>query len=141
MRAHVIKDGIVVNTIVVDSLDDTPPIDADEIVEATTGGIGWRYKNGTFEDPTPSQSKNSILAKLHESVGLTRSKFKMALLDMGELDNVKSYMNSDSVDERVRILWEDSLYFKRNDPALLKLAKDLGYSDELLDQLFNVQSS
>lgn len=46
MRAHVIYDGIVVNTIEVDSLDVLP-----NLIEATEGGKGWSYSDGVFTPP------------------------------------------------------------------------------------------
>ena len=46
MRAHIIENGVVVNTIVVESLDLRP-----NLVEATAGGIGWTYANGVFTAP------------------------------------------------------------------------------------------
>ena len=46
MKAHVIENGVVVNTIKVDSLDFLP-----NLVEATEGGIGWSYSNGVFTAP------------------------------------------------------------------------------------------
>lgn len=46
MKAHVIENGVVVNTIEVDSLDFLP-----NLVEATEGGIGWSYANGIFTAP------------------------------------------------------------------------------------------
>lgn len=50
MNAHQIdSSGIVVNTIVVDSLDFMPGL-----IEATSGGIGWRYVNGVFVDDQPA---------------------------------------------------------------------------------------
>ena len=53
MNAHVIENGIVVNTIVVDSLDFMP-----NLVEAGVGGIGWSYDGVTFtpppEEPAPA---------------------------------------------------------------------------------------
>jgi hypothetical protein len=48
MKAHVIENGKVVNTIVVDSLDFMP-----NLVEATEGGIGWSYADGVFTPPDP----------------------------------------------------------------------------------------
>lgn len=65
MRAHQIKDGLVVNTIVVDSLDVLP-----DLVEATEGGIGWSYSNGVFTEPVvveptiTSPTKEELLAQL-----------------------------------------------------------------------------
>lgn len=46
MKAHVIENGIIVNTIEVESLDLIPGL-----VEATEGGIGWGYSNGIFSAP------------------------------------------------------------------------------------------
>ena len=46
MRAHVIEDGVVVNTLVVDSLDFMP-----NLVEATESGVGWLYSDGSFSPP------------------------------------------------------------------------------------------
>lgn len=48
MKAHVIENGMVVNTIEVDSLDFMP-----NLVAATQGGVGWLYDGQTFTDPTP----------------------------------------------------------------------------------------
>jgi len=46
MKAHVIENNIVINTIEVDSLDFLP-----NLVEATEGGIGWSYADGIFTAP------------------------------------------------------------------------------------------
>ena len=50
MKAHVIENGVIVNTIEVESIDFMP-----NLVEATEGGIGWLYNNGEFTPP-----KNTI---------------------------------------------------------------------------------
>lgn len=67
MRAHVIENGVVVNTIEVDSLDFMPGL-----VEATEGSIGWLYDGQTFTDPNPpvavepppAPTKEELLAQL-----------------------------------------------------------------------------
>ena len=65
MRAHIIVDGKVNNTIIVDSLDFMPGL-----VEATSGDIGWDYINGEFVDnrpvavPAPAPTKEQLLAEL-----------------------------------------------------------------------------
>ena len=46
MKAHIIENALVVNTIEVDSLDFMP-----NLVEANEGGIGWTYANGVFTAP------------------------------------------------------------------------------------------
>lgn len=47
MKAHVIENGVVINTIEVDSLDFLP-----NLVEAKEGSIGWVYANGVFSAPS-----------------------------------------------------------------------------------------
>ena len=68
MRAHVITDGKVTNTIIVDSLDFMPGL-----VEATSGSIGWDYVDGQFVDnrpvqpeivPMPEPTKQQLLAEV-----------------------------------------------------------------------------
>jgi hypothetical protein len=56
MRAHIIENNIVVNTIEVDTLDFLPNL----IVDDGIAGIGWSYINGVFVDnrPTPEQNTN-----------------------------------------------------------------------------------
>ena len=46
MKAHVIEQNKIVNTIIVDTIDDLP-----NLVEATEGAIGWSYINGVFSEP------------------------------------------------------------------------------------------
>jgi len=78
------------------------------------------------------------LAKAREAAVLTRAEFKLALLEMGELENVKTAMADPDADPRAQILWEDALEFKRTHPDLLTLANTLGYTDAQLDALFGV---
>jgi hypothetical protein len=66
MKAHVIENGVVVNTIEVGSLDFMP-----NLVEATEGGIGWLYDGQTFTRPAPEEvvpastpTKEELLAEL-----------------------------------------------------------------------------
>lgn len=56
MKAHVIENGKVVNTIVVDSLDFMP-----NLVEATEGGIGWDYIDGKFVDNRPQDAPEAVV--------------------------------------------------------------------------------
>ena len=65
MKAHIIENDVVTNTIEVESLDF-----ADNLVEATQGSIGWSYINGVFSEPvvtfTPEEiraNRDSLLAE------------------------------------------------------------------------------
>lgn len=70
MKAHVIENGVVVNTIQVESLNFMP-----NLVEATEGSIGWLYDGQTFTDPNPpvvvvveapvAPTKEQLLAQLN----------------------------------------------------------------------------
>ena len=65
MKAHQIENGVVVNTIEVESLNFMP-----NLVEATKGGIGWTYANGVFTAPpepevvAPTPTKEELLAQV-----------------------------------------------------------------------------
>jgi hypothetical protein len=50
MKAHVVENGVIVNSIAVDSLDFMPNLVVDPDDKA---GIGWLYQNGVFIDPNP----------------------------------------------------------------------------------------
>jgi hypothetical protein len=67
MKAHVIENGVVVNTIEVGSLDFIP-----NLVAATEGSIGWLFDGQTYTDPNPpvvvapapAPTKEELLAEL-----------------------------------------------------------------------------
>jgi len=61
MRAHVIENGVVVNTIEVDSLDFIP-----NLVEATEGGIGWSYADGVFTAPADTTTDEERAANVRQ---------------------------------------------------------------------------
>ena len=58
MRAHVIEDGVVTNTIEVSSLSDLP-----NLVEATEGSIGWQYDGSNFTDPNAPTDEEAASLK------------------------------------------------------------------------------
>lgn len=70
MKAHIIENSVVVNTIVVDSLD----FIAGLVETSKNGGIGWSYINGRFVDNRPqpdiialtAPTKEQLLAELRE---------------------------------------------------------------------------
>lgn len=51
MKAHVIENNTVTNTIEVDSLDFMP-----NLIEATEGGIGWSYTDGVLTAPADTRT-------------------------------------------------------------------------------------
>ena len=77
------------------------------------------------------------LQQARESAVLSRANFKLALLDAGYLQDVKDFV-ANTNDERIIILWEDSANFERMHPDLIRLATELGYTNEQLDVLFGI---
>lgn len=65
MKAHIIENNTVVNTIEVDDLSFLP-----NLVEATEGSIGWSYIDGVFSPPPDNVSDE----KKAERIRLTRDK-------------------------------------------------------------------
>lgn len=64
MRAHVIKDGIVVNTIEVESLDFMP-----NLIDAEQGGsIGWIYDGKNLTPPDNSEKQAEDIRKQRDTL-------------------------------------------------------------------------
>jgi len=53
MRAHVIENNVVINTIEVESFDFMP-----NLIEATEGGVGWSYADGVFTAPADTRTND-----------------------------------------------------------------------------------
>lgn len=77
------------------------------------------------------------LEQARQAAELSRSLFKLALLDAGFLDDVQAFVAS-ADDQRIKIMWEDSGSFRRMHPDLIRLAAELGYTDEQLDAVFGI---
>lgn len=57
MKAHIVKDGIIVNTVIVSEL-------ADGMIEATSGSIGWAVVDGVPVEPEPVNDTRPIVTAL-----------------------------------------------------------------------------
>jgi len=58
MKAHIIENEIIINTIEVNSLSDLP-----DLVDGSVGGIGWAYINGLPIAPTVLPKTETELAE------------------------------------------------------------------------------
>jgi len=114
-----------------------------------TDGSGYEYTHPfTYDADEDAVYGTWQQTNVHEEIKdsqrnratLTRSEFKLALLDRGELDNVKAAMSDPSADPRAVILWEDANEFRRTNKDLLALAAELGYTEEQLDDIFGINS-
>lgn len=132
MRAHQIDGaGLILNTIVVNSLDDLP-----NLVDASIGGgrgdsvIGGVLVPAAVVQPVPRE--------------VTRRQAKQALLLAGLLDDVQPAI--DAIPEAtqrglIQIEWDDSQVFERDRPALIALATALGLDSDDLDDMFRTASA
>lgn len=127
MRAHIIENGLIINTIVVESLDFMPGL----IAAVGDEGSGWTYDGRIFSPPSP------LPPVVPESV--TRSQGKMALLHAGLLQQVEAFIETiEDADLQMmaRIAFTDAGIWERSSPALNALAYGLGLDDLALDTLF-----
>ena len=90
MKAHIIENNVVINTIEVESLDFMP-----NLVEAPEGtGIGWSYVNGAFiNQNTPvinaSDKIKAEIAKLEASVTPRRQREAILAIDTTWLADIE----------------------------------------------------
>ena len=66
MRAHVIADGVVVNTIEVDSLDVMPGL-----IDGDVGGIGWLWDGENVNPPAPDTEAQWVFIRTERNKMLT----------------------------------------------------------------------
>lgn len=120
MRAHVIKDGVVINTIEVDSLDILPGL-----VEATAGDIGDIYDGVKY---TKQATKVPSIVSPYQA--------RAALDDIGLLDDVETLMLNPGTPKKAKLAWQHAQEFRRDSPTVLVMSAQLGITEAQLDALF-----
>lgn len=126
MRAHVIDNGVVVNTVEVESLDALPGLVAAQGNE----GIGWSYDGQYFTAPT--QAPATIPQEI------TMRQARLALHEAGLLSNVSTAIASlsEPAKTKAQIEWEYSNALQRDNPFVTTLGTALGLSSDDIDNLF-----
>ena len=121
MKAHQIQNGVVINTIEVDSLDFLP-----NLIEATTGGIGWTWDGETFTAPPapPTPIPQSV----------TMRQARLALLGAGLLDTVETAIAG--AGPAAKIEWDYATEVQRSAGLVPAMATALGLTDAQIDALF-----
>lgn len=125
MKAHQIQNGVVINTIEVESLDFLP-----NLIEATTGGIGWLW-NGTTLTPPPAPP-----TPIPQQVTMRQA--RLALLSAGLLSGVNDAIAAlpSPQKEAALIEWEYSGEVQRHNGFVSLLAPSLGLTEAQIDALF-----
>lgn len=128
MRAHVIENGVVINTVEVNQ------IEAGMVAAQGNEGIGWLYDGQEFSLPPPP-------APLVPQE-VTMRQARLALLENGLLANVQTAINSLPEPDRTKaqIEWDYSNALQRSNAFVATLGSALGLSSQDLDDLF-IQAS
>lgn len=126
MRAHLIDNGVVVNTVEVDSLGVLPGLVAAQANE----GIGWLYDGHAFTAPPPPPPV------IPQSVTMRQA--RLALHANGLLASVQPAITSLPEPQRTQaqIEWDYSNGLERNNPFVATLGAALGLDGAGIDALF-----
>ena len=121
MKAHQIQNGVVVNTIEVESLDFLP-----NLIEATTGGIGWTWDGETFTAPPAPPTPIPQFVTMRQA--------RLALLAAGLLDLVETAIAG--AGPAAKIEWDYATEVQRASGLVPAMATALGLTDTQIDALF-----
>lgn len=133
MRAHIIENGVVVNTILVEDLNafaglETPP----SLIDGEAGGgIGDLWDGESFTTPAPAPSE------VPEAVDMRQASLKLLSEPHGggtRLDAVDAYVASQ--DRRVQIEWEKARELRRDHPMVGIMGFFFGMDSGDLDDWF-----
>lgn len=127
MRAAQIANGVVVNVVIVDAIEDLP----DLVMISDEYGIGDLYADGVFSKPVES---------VPVPASVTRRQMKLALLQQDLLSAVEAAVLALS-DPALTINWQDALDFRRDHPFVLQMAALLGKTEAEVDEMFVLAAS
>jgi hypothetical protein len=122
MRAHVIENGVVVNTIEVESLDFMPGL-----VDAAIGGsVGDLWDGHIFTKPPPEIPQSVPMVAAH-----------VALIKAGYIAAVEAYIAAipGQDGEIARAYWQRSQTLDRNNPLVLAAIAAKVMTADQVDQL------
>jgi hypothetical protein len=72
-------------------------------------------------------------------IKVSRLQARLAMESKGVLGTVESWVDSQST--IVKIWYQDSAYFEKDNPIVLQAAEDLSWGDKFLDDLFDLATS
>jgi len=85
---------------------------------------------------TVNQDKVNLLKR--KQMIVTRFQAKAALAHEGLLDAVEQMMENPQTPIVVRLAWTDAVEFRRLSPTVATLSKELGLTDQQVDDLFEL---
>ena len=125
MRAHIVENNTIINTVEVGSVTDLP-----NLIEAVgQEGIGWYFESGVWNQP-------EVVVGVPKEVTMRQA--RLALLENSLLANVQPAINSlpEPDKTKAQIEWEYSNALQRGNPFVAVLGAALGLSSQDLDDLF-----
>ena len=132
MRAHIIENGIVTNTIEVESLDFMPGL-----ISGETGSIGWLWDGETLTPPPapPVPVPDSV----------DNAQARMALIKSGisivTVDAAIQAIPDATERELAYAQWEYRGTIRRDSELLVSLAGAIGLTSEQVDDLFRLAAT
>lgn len=121
MRAHIIENGVIANTIEVESLDFMPGL----VAAVGEEGIGWGFDGGSFSEPV-------VPVRVPKEV--SPRQIRQALTAFSLRETVESAVAAGSQD--VKDWWEFATVFERDHPMVIAMADSLSVSPAHLDSLW-----
>ena len=128
MTTHIIKNGVVVNTIVATLQEAQSAFPDATCVEATTGGIGWLWDGSALSAPAAPPAVVTVPASV------TMRQARLALLGAGLLDTVQIAIAG--AGPAAAIEWEYAGDVQRAAGLVPAMATALGMTDAQIDALF-----
>ena len=128
--AHIVTNGIVVNSIIV--ADDANPADFGAILGPEGAGIGWAFDGGTWTPPE-QPSVDPCPAAL---APLTARQLRLGLLNIGiKPADVTAAISALPEDQRdvAEIEWDYASEYRRDHPLIAALGASFGLTAEQID--------
>jgi len=126
MNIVIVRDNIVEDIIPENLYDPPSPKGTKDYKFGGTVSLGWTWNDGKPSNPNPP--RETIVLPVFAG------KFIRVLCDKELYEKVSETVKK--IGGLTEILWNRASLFERDDPLLIKVAKDVGISDRDLDKLF-----
>ena len=110
----------------------------EKVVEITPILSSNTYIQQWSVEPFTTEELATQLLEKRKQMQVSPLQAKGALYLSGLLDSVQSVIDSANTDPLIVLAWNHALEFKRLSPAIINLSNILGWTDEQLDELFEV---
>jgi len=106
-----------------------------ELLPPYNDGRYLEYAAWVHDGNSPEEIEGDSLLAV-EDIEVAPAQARLALAELGVYDDVLGLMADPSTPKAVKIKWEFTLSFMRNDPSVILMAKILKWDKKFLDELF-----